>query len=337
LVFIAALQARAGEEPVILLVTRAEGSFVGRLRAELESMGFRVVVQRDDAAPPDGTVAIGRLAAGPPPVLDIENVGGDQPGSRQSVVFDGANVATEIGSVRMAERVRAAFQPLAPRSAEVAQLPAQEPPPGQAPLVQPPPPASPSPARALTRPPTPRVAPQRPPSELEMGVSLGPALTVDVGEVGLHAAASYYVSPLARLRIEPFVLVPLVPTSREGPEGEAHLYAGMIGALLNGVAFDSEHFELVLGGGVSGVWVRVEGAPAAGYVDHTDDAFAAGFIADVATRIGIYDGFFVTPRAYLGLTLPIVNVELNGRSVERWGLPFFAVALAAEFDWTVSR
>ncbi|HZO13076.1 MAG TPA: hypothetical protein VFB62_07450, partial [Polyangiaceae bacterium] len=151
--------------------------------------------------------------------------------------------------------------------------------------------------------------------------------------VGMHAVASYYVSPIARLRLEPFLLVPLVPTLRQGPEGEARLYAGMIGALANAVAFESERFELVLGGGVSGIWLRVEGDPAPGYVVRSDDAFAAGILADVAGRIRIHDGFFITPRAYLGVTLPLVHVALDERRVDDWGLPWFVLALAAEFDW----
>jgi hypothetical protein len=334
--------ARADDgEPVVVLVTRSDGAFVRRVRAELESMGFSVVTRGHVGDLPEATVAVGRLSEGPPARLAIEPVGAGEP---QSVVFDD-DVTTEIGSVRVAERLRAAFQPLAPRPPAAPRSDASESP-EAAPatsetaaahddaFVVNQPPERPAPESS---PPEPRagagVRLAAPAARWPMGVAVGPALLVEAGGVGFGITASYYLSPVPGLRLAALLSAPIVPTSRSGAEGSADLYPALLGLVAEAVVVDHERFELVLGGGAAGVWLRAVGQPESGYIGRTEDAVTAAWLVDAALRIHIHDGFSLAPRAYLGIALPVVDVEFAGRRAGVWGLPLAITALTGELDF----
>ncbi|WP_437651100.1 hypothetical protein [Sorangium sp. So ce362] len=210
-----------GGGQVIVIVTRTGGLFSARVRAELESIGFRVVVRgavRREV--PDGTIAIARIIDGPPSRIEIKTVNPRSQAEDAEIVIDGAGSDVDVGSVQAAERVRAHFQPLAARRAEPGAAP------GGAPRGSPIE-VSPAPGPRPTRT-TGAQASERAPRRLrheagtpvprkrtavtaatgtQLGLSLGLGIPIDVGNGGLDGIGSFWFSLTPRLRIEPIVRV----------------------------------------------------------------------------------------------------------------------------------
>ncbi|WP_437604045.1 hypothetical protein WMF28_20920 [Sorangium sp. So ce590] len=260
-----------GGGQVIVIVTRAGGLFSARVRAELESIGFRVVVRgamRREV--PDGTIAIARIIDGPPSRIEIKTVTPLSQAQDAEIVIDGAGSDVDVGSVQAAEHVRAHVQPLAARRAEPGAAPggaprgspievpsspspASEPPPAPAPTLAPTPrPTSATGAQAIESAPrrlhheagTPPVPRRRTAvtaaTDSQLGLTLGLGIPIDAGNGGLDGIGSFWFSLTPRLRIEPIVRVPLAPITLDGPGGTANLYAGMLGVMGNGTLFDED-------------------------------------------------------------------------------------------------
>jgi hypothetical protein len=311
---------------------------------------------------PDGTIAVARIVDGPPRRIEIASAVHGSPSTDPPIVIEGDASDVDVGSVQAAERLRAHFQPLAVRRidpptpapvvdpAPLASADAVAPSVASPPRVMPPVAASTSGAPGNAWPtvgrnaapnaaPDPRardvprlVDPPLSPEHSMFGGSLGIGMPIDVGGVGFSALASGWFSPIARFRIEPFVSVPLVATSLEGPEGSADLYAGMVGAMGNVLIFDGDVVDLSGGAGLAGIWLRTEGEPRLGYRGTTEDVFMASPLADVSVRFRLTEALYLAPRAFVGAAFPTPNIHFDERSVEKWGLPWGMFALSMELE-----
>src|SRR5688500_11011888 len=68
----------AGERETVVLVAPTGDAFESRMRAELESMGFDVVVQGQLSGEPSGVLAVARIVAGPPRRIEVVVVSTDE-------------------------------------------------------------------------------------------------------------------------------------------------------------------------------------------------------------------------------------------------------------------
>ncbi|MFO0547444.1 MAG: hypothetical protein U0271_03595 [Polyangiaceae bacterium] len=241
--------------------------------------------------------------------------------------------------IQAAERVRALFEPLVERAAK-------QPPPTQQPdtpptLVTPPTPPPKTPTLAIVEPqpklpPPPRVVrpavlpPRTPSTPVVFGFSAGVALALDTAGAGLEGDAAFFVEPLGWLRFEPFIGVPLVPTRVSTDFGSADLYKGTLGARLGFRVVDTQGFDLLLGGGVAGVFLRAEGHASEGYRASTEDAFTASLLFDANASVQLTGPLWLSARGTLGLALPTPTILFANEPIMDWGLPWGTVEAALE-------
>jgi hypothetical protein len=259
------------------------------------------------------------------------------------------DLGDDLQTIQAAERVRATFEPLALRpvvnAPPVVALVKPEPSPTPQvvpPNISPPPPLPPQIVISLPAP-----SPHTPDATRPMdGPPLDPrdsgwafGFSAGVGSLfgsqgpSMAGAASFVVSPLVGFRVEPFVMAPLVPLSIESGANRADVYAGAIGLRASYSVLSAGPFELALGGGAEGLWVRAVGTPAQGYVGTTEDAFTGGALFDLLPRFRLHDVVTLVPRGTVGLAFTPVEIAFAGQTITTWGLPFAEASLAIELLW----
>lgn len=339
--------ARADEpQPIIVLIAPRLSPFETRMRAELESMGFKVIEQGSLRRElPAGAVASARITGGRVSRIEIRATsdvgGGDQP----PIVIE----ATEgdVGSIQAAERVRAFFQPLAVRPRFPPAADVSPSPPSPPPLVPPavPTPAKPAPAAPIVAPPGPWSGATNPPlstplapswslprskRSFALSLSLGVDVPLDLGGVGLGAMGTLAFAPEPWLRLEPFVEVPILPSTLAARGGSAHLYKGLVGVDVTFAFHRSRRVDLFGGFGAAGIWLRANGQPDRGFAGHSDDAFSFAPLGVLLSRLEMTETFSLVPRAMIGVSLPAASIQFSDTSAGRWGLPFGGFSVSFE-------
>ncbi|MBK6518063.1 MAG: hypothetical protein IPG04_29060 [Polyangiaceae bacterium] len=335
-------------EPVVVLVYGATDEFGLRLEAELRSIGVKVEPRRHAArTQPPGTIAVVTVSRRGGRRVEIRMGGHPSMQGEADLVVSVDDVSDPLGSIQAAERVRAAFEPLAlrPPSVEPAPEPVFEivtPPPAlpssPPPWPSPPPPASPGIVIELgvdgrqPRWPAPPPLPTR--ERWSFGLSAGLGAMFGSQGPSMETTLSFVAAPVRWFRVEPFVTVPLLPSVFEDDAGVAEVYAGALGVRVGFTVLEVSFFSLALGGGVEALWLRAVGEPAAGYVGTTEDAFTGAVFADLSPRFAVLGPLSLVPRATLGVALAPADVVFDGETVGVWGMPFGDLNLAIEATWS---
>lgn len=342
--------------PVVIVVGRPTHPYTLRMRAELESLGFEVEVVRERRS----IQRAGRAVA----VLMIDAIrrvevrfGADLRRPPDAVLTPDERSSVEVEAVQIAERVRTVLAPVVAgvRGPEVGvEVPREPPHAAETPLLVEPPPspriASPQP-RSI-HPPVAVVGPRDPAPALQadsiphvpidddddasrLGFGLGAGAVFASQGSAIALSASVFYDPLAWLRVEVFVDVPLRPFTVLDAEGAAELHTGFLGGSASVGLEVHPMFTGFVGVRAAGVWLHTVGRASSGYVGVTDDVFTAAAMLDAGVRIRLGDTLSLSPRASVGAALAPVDVVFGGRDVTAWGLPLGAVGLNAEFSFPI--
>ncbi len=341
----------AGEpppDPTVVLVFREGDVFGARLEAELRSIGIKVVIRRRaESKTPVETVAIATIRDRPRRRIEIRMGARPSPNADPDMVVDVDDRDGDVPSIQAAERIRAAFEPLASHTESPRSIESQPPPlPSPAPIdsVRPEPrphvsePAmvavpvvAPPLARPAVRASLPPLRPVEPRPWLGVGLGLG-ALAGPPG-AELDAILSLHLMPLQWLRFEPFVLVPLAPLTLEADQGSADVYAGAVGARVGFVVLRADVVSLAVGATIEGFWLRAVGDPAPGYEGSTENGFGAGTSADLTARVHLGGPLSFAPRASLGISVPKADIAFGSDTIATWGWPFVDLGISLEVEW----
>lgn len=339
----------ATDERVVVLIYGSNDTFGIRLEAELRSIGLKVVRRRHPSRnQPDGTIAVVTISQRGDRRVEIR-MGNDPTAQKAAdVVVSVDDLGDDLQTIQAAERVRATFEPLAAR-------PVPDAPPVVAIAKPDPPPLSPVPAPTISQPPPQSLPPQivinvALPAPVETRPLVVPPLdpreggwafgfSAGVGSLfgsqgpSMAGTVSFVLSPFVGFRVEPFVMAPLVPLTLESGANRADVYAGAIGLRASYSVLYAGPFELALGGGAEGLWVRAVGTPAQGYVGTTEDAFTGAALFDLLPRFSLHDVVSLVPRGTVGLAFTPVGIAFDGQTMTTWGLPFAEASLAIELMW----
>lgn len=333
--------------PTVVLVFREGDVFGARLEAELRSIGIRVVTRRrGEAVPLRNTVAVATVRDRPRRRVEIRLGEQPSPSADPDMVVDVDDRDGDVPTIQAAERIRAAFEPLAvhvepSRALDSAHEPMPTPPSEAGPRAIP---RGPDPgivARPAVPPPpperSPAIVPLPPLRPVEprpwMGLGLGLGTLAGASGAQLDATMSIHFMPLQWLRLEPFVLVPLAPLTIEADQGAADLYAGALGARVGFVVWRADIASLAIGATVEAFWLRAVGEPAPGYRGSTEDAFSAAASADATARIHLGGPLSFAPRASIGISVPKADIAFGSETVATWGWPFVEADVTLEVEW----
>ncbi len=329
---LASVPAFAGERETVVLVAPTGDVFETRMRAELESMGFDVVVQGQLQGEPKGVLAVARIVAGPPRRIEVVVVSTDESlrvPSRTAIIDASAADDESVVSVRAAEQLRAFFQPLRP--------PTPPPPPPEKPTPSPPvrldaiplSPASPPPLQILADAPRPRTA-RHETWLLSLGV--GPAF--DVGGVGVDLALSGRLRLGDWIAVGAFVVAPLTATTVEGTGGTADARTGALGADL-ALALDLAGGDVLVmpSIGFGGAVLTTTGNASSPYSADSDSAVSAMPFGRLEIAPRIAGPVRLSAQGLVGVAVPTVAVRFAEKEVATWGAPWAAATVGVGVGW----
>lgn len=192
-----------------------------------------------------------------------------------------------------------------------------------------------APPRISARPAPPiAILPERPSPKLSM--ELGPAALLSpggFGPSGLVSAAIHY-RPAEAFGASLIALIPIPPATVSGPGGATAARVALLGVGLRGAwTSPTSAWTPTLGGGISVVWLHLDGQPAA----HFSGVSASVFSCAPYLRAGL--GLTIVPRlrvradALVGASLPPTLVKFGERLAAVWGVPFVVPTLGLELLW----
>lgn len=312
-----AAPARASESATIVLVAPVGDAFEGRMRAELESMGFEVKVQGAlDGEPPGGVLAVARVVTGPPRRLEVVVVATDASSrvpSRTAVIDAPVGEDEATVSVRAAEQLRAFFQPLRPPSPDEPEAAPPVVPPGPSPA----PPNVPPPAPA----PPPVNAPASPPPSPRVSTTLALGAALDVGGAGLGALAGARLHVAQHVAVGIVVVAPLTATTVSGREGEATLRAVVPGVDVAAILDVADGaLRIAPSAGAALAILVTDGAANAPYEGQADVASAAMPFARLELSPRLVGPLRASVQGLGGVALPPIAVRFAGREAATWQL-----------------
>jgi hypothetical protein len=332
--------ARADTRKVLFVVQRST-PFSARLHAEIEAMGFEIVPAQafDETAPAAALAAVRVIEIPPPRRVELwlaEAASGKL--SLTTVVQPSEKDDEASQAVRASEQLRAFFQPL--REPSTAPLPATqsvpgpepEPPARGAPALQTPAPRTRAPGAPIRSPPASESSELRAPAPAPLDsdrvsgehrwvVAASAAMPIGPGGPGLDALLQARWLLTSRLGVGLVLDVPLVKSTLSSGVNSADVSAGLLGAELAVMVFDSRVLRLTAIGGIALAWIRTEGDATAPYTGQSDDAWAALPLlgAEIAPRLS--RRFHACLAARAGVAFPRPDVEFAGERVATWGRP----------------
>ena len=322
----------AEERATILLVLPASPSRLeGRLRAELESLGFDVLEQERAADTHDpahlermarergavGAVQIRSLQEAVE-VLVLKRARGQS--ALHEVVRRGGDADSDaIVALRSVELLRAALLRGSGGEEEALASDGNREAPSESKKRDPtPPPAEPHSVPTST-----------PPSVAT--VWFGPTLGYAPGGLGWtpHGELGAHVPISTRWALAPALISPTVPTTLRRQEGSAGISLGWIGASAEVALLSNSVFNFKLGPGLGLAWVHIQGSASYPFEGKRDDIFVATPFgrAHASCRLGPVS-LNLTLRS--GFTVPRPVIRFADRHVAHWGRPFAFVGVGVE-------
>ena len=321
---LASAGAGAAEPPRIALVHEraADERALGRLRAELSSLGLEVVdvvVRETSGAPLDESArSVGAFAA----VHVVPRRGGvevwvaDRKSGgtlvRERVIGPGG-AFDDVLALQAAELVRATLVDLglAPKPAAENTEPAPENPP----------------------PPSPRPVPLPGKDDPRPSLEIGPALSADPGGLGpaLHAFVGARYRATRALGLDAWSALPLTPATVEEPEGRADVRALLFGVGASAWPFaPGSDFQLALAGGTGLAHLTIDGRARPPLLARAEATTAALVFSrlSIAQRLGSRVGLGAS--GFVAVAFPRPAVRFDAREVAEWGRPLVLGVLACD-------
>lgn len=326
------------DDSIALMVERADNPVAVRLRAELEALGFQVIILPESGRPPSrealeaaardaGAVAAVRIV---PSQKGVEVWVADRATGKtvlREVVAPqpGTPAGTSTIAVRTVELLRASLM----------EVESATPPPGEVtitPTVR----AAAAPRVEAAPPPPP------PPRRLGLSAQLGPAVAIAAGGIDptVHLLVDLRWVPGRWLGVDVLGLVPTAPARIESAEGTSLVSLAMLGAgahvalaPLLGDLSPEPRFTPTLGAGVAAAWLQLEGIANAPYAAREEDV---GMVAPYL-RAGL--GITVLPHLRLrldiigGATAPRPVIQHGAQQTAAWGPVFGLGSAGAEVAW----
>ncbi len=313
----------ADRATIVAVVDEEWTSILPRLRAELASAGFKLVivtpprpeVDRRDLellAQREGAVgALSLLRSQPGPQVWVVDPSSGRTVFRDDISGFSNDDRTDAIAVRMVETLRATM------------LQVESP---HAVPVEPPPP----PREILIPPPTAH-APWATSSRWALRVTGGAGYSV--GGVGVtdHVGASFVWRTTPRLRFALDGALTPVQAKVSGPEGQASIGLYLAGLSFGYSLLDPNAAARLRSG--AGLWIGVvtmKGEAQAGYLNQRATIVAAVPHADLSFEIPLSRRLAVGLGLSLGTSAPGAAVQFAGRRVATWGRPFGLGLLAVE-------
>ncbi len=337
---LAAPAVAGADDAIAVMVERANNPVAVRLRAELEALGFRVIVLPGSEHPPSrealeaaardaGAVAAVRIV---PSQKGVEVWVADRATGKtvlREVVAaqPGSAAGTSTIAVRAVELLRASLM----------EVESATPPPGEV-TVTPTVRAAALP-RARDEAPAP---PPPPPRPLGISVQLGPAVALAAGGVDptLHMLIDLRWVPGQWLGVDVCGLVPTSPARIETAEGTSLVTLALLGAgahialaPLLGDRSAEPRWTPTLGAGVAAAWLQLEGVANPPYAGREEDV---GMVAPyVRAGLGVTALPHLRVRVDLmgGATAPRPVIRHGTNETAAWGPIFGLGSVGAEVAW----
>jgi hypothetical protein len=310
----------------VLFIVERPTAFSGRLRAEIETMGFEVVpAEASDDPATLGAVAVVRVVDSSFSArVELWTPSGTNSGlSLSTVVQASPNDDPALQAVRASEQLRAFFQPLREHLADPAPAPS-------AGVPAPVPVAAPVPVRALA---SPSVHPSSHDSAARFALGASLAVPFESGGPGFDVAIDgrWFATP--RIGIGGVVVVPVVGSTVRSGANSAALLAALIDAELSVTLLDSRGLRLAASGGAAVVWLRTNGTATLPYTSRSDDAVTAMPLVGFEIAPALSERLRLRLGARVGFALPKANVAFAGERVASWGEPFTLLSAGVTMDF----
>lgn len=167
-------------------------------------------------------------------------------------------------------------------------------------------------------------------------IELGPAALLSSGGFspsGLVSAAVHY-RPAEPFGASLLALIPIVPAVVSGPEGATSARVGLLGVGLRGTwTSPGSRWSPTLGGGISALWLHVDGQPAAHFTGSSASVFSAAPYLRAGLGLTLLPRLRVRADTLVGASLPPTLVKFGERLAAVWGVPFVAPTLGVELLW----
>jgi hypothetical protein len=306
-----------------LLANEASESLLGRVAAELRSLGFEVVsvnasVSSEDAVKSltqleavarssDALAAVQVVAVDGAVDLLIVNVRTHETVVRRVVSADPA-----IAALRSVETLRASLidlLALAPRAPE-ARVPRQP-----------------------SKPATPPATGQRNQDRYGLELGLGPALGTGSFDPSWHALGAFRWMWSGSWGAHAIGVAPLTASRVNGGEGHASIRFGLLGAGLTWQPLEESWWTPYVGVGLAGALLHSQGAPTAGLTGYSHDTLVACPYLQAGARFLRAGPWRIHVSFLAGLSAPRPVVIFVDRTAGTWGRPLLMGSLGIDFGW----
>jgi hypothetical protein len=330
--------ARAVEAPRIILIAPTSDDRISlRLQAELRALHFDVPeievapdppsrAQLEDAARRNEAVAAVRIVPSKTgvEVWIVDRITGKTVLREMVTTAGGAASRDATIALRVVELLRASLMEL-----DAARPPQgdMEPPPLIRELMAPPRVTPPAAA------PTATLAPPAPPA---FSIELGPAAVLSPGGFGPSGgvSAAVYYHPAEPFGACLIALIPVLPASVSGPEGTTTARIGLLGGGLRGTWTPAgSAWALMLGGGLTALWLHLDGQPSPHFAGTSTNLFSAAPYLRAGVGLTVAPRLRVRADGLVGASLPPTLVRFGERLAAVWGVPLFAPTLGVELFW----
>ena len=321
-------QSVRAEAARVLFVTHEQTPFSARIRAEIESMDFQVVLADTLTAADGARASAAANVIESPPSRRVElwlrrddtgQLALDRVLEAEQVEEYGGSAIDATSAVRVSEQLRAFFQPLRERAAVIESMPPRPPPPPLAARVTPQQ-VAPAPAAAL--PPT---------DDGRIFQELAAAVPLQPGSLGLDLLlrARYRFGKTYGLGVK--VVLPMVPSTVSSGSNSADVSSSLFGVEVSAVLVTTRLATLGAHAGLSLLMLNASGNAQPPYTNGEDRKFSA------FPSFGSQLGFRVAQQlrlclgAELGMSVPELEVAFAGQPVTSWARPLalFSAGVAA--------
>jgi hypothetical protein len=315
----------SGESParVVLFANEASESLLGRVAAELRSLGFEVVSvsagSSDDASvkslpqleavarSSDALAAVQVVAVDGAVDLWIVNVDTHEMVVRRVVSADPA-----VAALRSVETLRASLidlLALAPRTPE-AHVSRERP--------------------QLAIPP---VMDRRDTDHFDVELGLGPALGTEAFDASWHVMGAFTWMWAARWGAHALGLAPLTSSQVTGTEGHASITFGLLGGGLTWQPLAESSWTPYISGGLAGALLYSRGAPTAGFTGYSHYTPVACPYVRAGARFFRAGPWRIHLSLLAGMSAPKPVLLFVDRRAGTWGRPLLMSALGVDFSW----
>jgi hypothetical protein len=323
-------------DSIVLVVKRERDPIAVRLRAELEALGFQVVIVPEPAQAPGrevleatardaGAVAAVRIVSSKKgvEVWVADRVTGKTVLREVVVPESGSRGTSGTIALRAVELLRASLM----------EVEGSEPPPGEVPV-------SPT-VRAAAAPRAPRAdaAQPKPQQRRTFAAQLGPAVAVANGGLGptVHTLLDFRWMPSRWLGLDVCGVAPTVPGTLEGPEGKSIVTLGVLGVgahlSLAPLLGDDARWMPTAGLGLALTWLHLEGVANAPFQGQQDDIFTSAPYLRLGIGYAVFEQLAIVADVIGGVTVPRPVIRFAGREAGAWGPAFGVGSIGAELSW----